>query len=249
METPLWKHRLSNYGCGALTLLVSLTLGGLLLAAYRELSSFGLCLWPVSRAPAFLLALVALDFVYYWQHRAEHSVGLLWAIHAVHHQSNVCDASVSLRISALAPLTVLAAHLPLALLGLPFEVYLPAYLVHTGFVFLLHSRTPRWLDRAGWLFNSPYLHRAHHSNQARYRGKNLGGLFVVWDRLFGTFESDCDDATSFGVGSAPTPLNPLVANVLPLLEWARRRPWAKDEQELHARDGGRARSAKAAPLP
>lgn len=223
MDTPLWKHRLSNYGCGALTLLSSATLGALLLAAYRALAPLGLGYWPRAPVAAFALAFVALDVLYYWQHRAEHRFAALWAIHAVHHQSNVCDASVSLRTSALAPVTVLALHLPLSLLGLPFEVYLPAYLAHTAFVFLLHSRTPRWLDRVGWVFNSPYLHRAHHSSQARYRGKNLGGVFVLWDRLFGTFEPDCDDATRFGIGDAPTPLHPVTANLLPLQRWWARR--------------------------
>lgn len=220
--TPLWKHRLSNYACGALTLLSSLTLGSLLLAAYRATATHGLKLWPRASAPAFLLAFVTIDFLYYWQHRAEHRVGVLWAIHAVHHQSNVCDASVSLRISALAPLSVLTLHLALALTGLPFEVYLPAYLAHTAFVFLLHSRTPRWFDRAGLVFNSPYLHRAHHSSQPRFRGKNLGGVFIVWDRLFRTFEPDCDDATRFGIGDEPTPLEPFTANLRPLRQW-----WAR----------------------
>lgn len=215
MTSALWRHRLSNY----VTILSSLTVGSLLLASYRALAPHGLGLWPCATIPAFALAFLAIDFLYYWQHRAEHRVGLLWAIHAVHHQSNVCDASVSLRISALAPLSVLTLHLSLALAGLPFAIYLPAYLAHTAFVFLLHSRTPRALDRAGLVFNSPYLHRAHHSSQPRFRGKNFGGVLVLWDRLFGTFESHCDDATRFGIGDEPTPLDPLAANLRPLRTW------------------------------
>jgi alkylglycerol monooxygenase len=216
MISARWRHRLSNYGCGALALLSSATLGPLVLAAYCALAPLSAPLFPSSGPVAFLAAFLAVDLLYYLQHRAEHRVAALWAIHAVHHQSNLCDTSVSLRVSALAPLSVLATHLVLALLGVPFAVYFPVYALHAALVFLLHARTPRWLDRAGWVFNSPYLHRAHHSSHARFRGKNLGGVLIVWDRLLGTYEPACDDVTRFGVGEAPTPLNPLAANLRPL---------------------------------
>ncbi|MDP2269157.1 MAG: sterol desaturase family protein [Archangium sp.] len=221
--TMVWKQRFSNWACGALTLLVGLTASGALLTAYRALECYAPLRWPANPVLSFGLAFVAIDLLYYLQHRAEHRSKLLWALHAVHHQSNLCDTSVSLRSSALAPLTVLVLHLPLAFSGLPFAVYFPAYLLHVGLIFLLHSRTPRWLDRAGWVFNSPYLHRAHHSNHPKLRGKNFGGVFIVWDRLFGTFEADCDEATAFGIGRQPTPLNPLAANLAPFKAWYDRR--------------------------
>ncbi len=215
MDTATWKHRLSNYGCGALAALTSLTVGSALLALYHQLSSAMPHRWsdgPLSWVAAFL----ALDLLYYVQHRAEHRVPLLWAVHEVHHQSKLCDTSVSLRLSALAPVTVLSFHLLLALAGVPTQVYLATYALHAALIFLLHTRTPRWLDRAGRVFNSPYLHRGHHSNHPRLRGKNLGGVLVLWDRLFGTWEPRCDDATDFGVGDRPTPLNPVLANLRPL---------------------------------
>lgn len=212
----VWKQRLSNYGCGALTAVVGLTLGGGLLSVYRWLECYAPLRWPENPIVSFVLAFLAIDLLYYWQHRAEHRSKWLWAIHAVHHQSNLCDASVSFRTSALAPLTVLALHLGLALSGLPFASYFPAYVLHVALIFLLHSRTPRWLDRAGWVLNSPYLHRAHHSNHPRLRGKNLGGVFIIWDRLFGTFEARCDEATEYGLGRRAAPLNPVAANLLPL---------------------------------
>lgn len=211
----VWKQRLSNWACGALTGLVGLTLGGALLSAYRELECYAPGRWPSNPVLSGLLAFIAIDLLYYWQHRAEHRSKLLWTIHAVHHQSNLCDTSVSFRTSAFAPVTALALHLGLAFSGLPFAIYFPMYLLHAGLIFLLHSRTPRWLDRAGWVLNSPYLHRAHHSNHPKLRGKNLGGVLIIWDRLFGTFEGRCDEATEYGIGRQATPLNPLVANLAP----------------------------------
>lgn len=220
MNPTVWQHRLSNWSCGALTAATSLSFGSGLLALYRWLSAHALLHWSAPPALSLVGAVVVLDGLYYLQHRAEHRFRWLWAVHAVHHQSNLCDASVSLRTSALAPLTVLALHLPLALLGLPFGVYLAAYAAHTAFVFLLHSRTPRALDRVGWVFNSPYLHRGHHSNAPHLRGKNLGGVFILWDRLLGTFEPRCE-VVAYGVGRAATPLNPLTANWAPLRQAAR----------------------------
>lgn len=215
MNATVWQHRISNWACGALTALVSLTVGSALLALYRLLSAHALLHWSLPPALTFALAFVGLDLLYYLQHRAEHRSKWLWAIHEVHHQSNICDASVSLRTSAFAPVAVLALQLPLAVLGLPFGVYVAAYVAHTALVFLLHSRTPRWMDRPGMLFNSPYLHRGHHSNAPHLRGKNLGGVFIVWDRLFGTFEPRCEVET-FGIGNQTTELNPLKANWAPL---------------------------------
>lgn len=223
MHPALWKQRLSNWSCGLLTALVALTLGAGLLRVYAAVEAVTPWTWgtgPLAAVAAFVL----MDLLAYWQHRAEHRLQLLWAIHEVHHQPTHCDTSVSLRTSCLSPLTVLTMHLVLAAAGLPLAVYLPVYAAHVALMFLLHTRLPRWLDRTGWLFNSPRLHRAHHSNHPRLRGKNLGGVFVVWDRLFGTFEPDCDDATTHGLGARPMPLNPLRANLEPLLRlWRRQR--------------------------
>lgn len=212
----VWKQRVSNWACGAMAVGMGLTGGSLVLAAYRALEALTPLRWAAHPALSFGLAFVAIDLLYYLQHRAEHRSRWLWAFHAVHHQSRLCDTSVSLRTSLFAPVLVLLPHLALALSGCPFAVYFAAYVLHVALVFLLHARTPRWLDRAGWVFNSPYLHRAHHSNHPRLRGKNLGGVFIVWDRLLGTWEPDCDDAREYGLGQAATPLNPLTANFAPL---------------------------------
>ena len=214
----VWKQRLSNYGCGALAAMTSLTVGGALLGVYDLLARHASRSWG-DGLPAYVAAFVAIDLLYYVQHRAEHRVPWLWALHEVHHQSTLCDTSVSLRLSALTPVSVLGFLLVLAVAGAPTHVYLAMYALHGALIFLLHARTPQWFDRAGWVLNSPYLHRGHHSNHPRLRGKNLGGVFVVWDRLCGTYESRCDDATCYGVGQRATPLNPVAANLAPWLRW------------------------------
>lgn len=220
-DATTWRHRLSNWSCGALTALVGLAVSGLFLQVYRAI--VGVMPLQLAFSPALVLAsFVALDFLYYWQHRLEHRLPLLWAIHEVHHQSNVCDTSVSFRTSALTPLAVLTPHLLLALLGVDPRAWLVAYVAHTALVFLLHSRTPAWLDRAGLVFNSPFLHRGHHSTHPALRNRNFGGVFIIWDRLFGTFEARCELGTEFGLPGRRTPLSPVAANVGPWLRLFRR---------------------------
>ncbi len=86
----LWKQRFSNWGCGALTAAITVTGGAVLLRGYSALQPHGVfsasASWPV-----FGATLLALDLIYYLQHRAEHRVRWLWAIHSVHHQANICD--------------------------------------------------------------------------------------------------------------------------------------------------------------
>lgn len=208
----VWKHRLSNWGCGALTVAAGL---GLALLVRPLWNGLALLRWPGGWVGA-ALAFLALDVLYYLQHRAEHASRWLWAVHSVHHQSTICDASVSLRTSMLTPVTLLAFHLPLAVLGMPLGLYLAAYAAHTAVVFLLHTRTPSWLQAKGRIFNGPHFHRGHHSNLPRLRGKNLGGVLIVWDRLFGTFEPDVAGVETFGIGDKPTPMSPFAANLAPL---------------------------------
>lgn len=215
MNRSIWTHRLSNYGCGLLAAGTTLALRGAGVAVYgagyeaggKWIAGFGIA----QVALTFLL----IDILYYVQHRLEHRMGPLWAIHSVHHQSEICDASVSLRVPMLASLAVGLFHLPLSFVGIEPLTYVVAYLLHTGVVVLFHSRTPRWLDRAGWVFNSPYLHRLHHASNPELVDKNFGGVLVVWDRLFGTFQAKHEGPLVFGVDGAATPLNPLAANLAP----------------------------------
>lgn len=210
------KRWISNLSCGALTAAVASIVGGPILGGYAWIAQALHGAPPATTSPwVVLAAILALDLLYYLQHRAEHRVGWLWRIHEVHHQADVCDLSVSFRTSALSPVLILGSHLPLAVLGVPLEAYLLAYALHTAFVFVLHSRTPAWLDRAGWVFNSPLLHRGHHAQSARLRNSNFGGVLVIWDRLLGTFDADCAGPLRFGLPGKPPPFDPLTANLAP----------------------------------
>lgn len=141
---------------------------------------------------AWLVLLVAEDFCYYWFHRSHHEVRLLWAAHVNHHSSEHYNLSTALRQALLTPLTGPIFWAPLALIGYPPWMILTAQAWSLLYQFWLHTES---IDRIGpfeWIMNSPSHHRVHHGKNVRYLDRNHGGIFIIWDRLFGTFEVESE---------------------------------------------------------
>ena len=141
----------------------------------------------------WLLALVFYDFCYYWLHRAGHRVALLWAAHVVHHQSEEYNLSTALRQTGSGWLAGWLFYLPLAVAGVPPLVFAVVALVDLLYQFWVHTRlvgSLGWFDR---VFCAPSNHRVHHATNPRYLDRNYAGVFIVWDKLFGTFEPEADD--------------------------------------------------------
>jgi sterol desaturase/sphingolipid hydroxylase (fatty acid hydroxylase superfamily) len=214
----IWQT-LSNAGVGVLFLITQLLLRGTLLAAFAGLAALVPWKLPDHAWWSYAVALLLLDFVYYVQHRLEHAVPLLWAIHSVHHQSRDYNLSVSFRVGALASLSTLCFHGLLALAGVSATQYAVVVTVQAVIVFTLHART-RFTVGPGLLFNAPVFHRVHHAADAGYIDKNFGGILLVFDRLFGTFAPYRGEPT-YGVAGEPSPENPVAANVAPLESLAR----------------------------
>ena len=178
----------------------SLTMGGLSLVvgAGWKLAELAILGWAASVSPwdlghgwvAWLVAIVGVDLMYYWDHRAGHEVRLLWAAHVVHHSSPHYNLSTALRQPWLTAYSTLF-FVPVALLGVPAEVVVAAYAVNLLYQFWIHTEA---IDRMwGWfeaVFNTPSHHRVHHGSQAQYLDRNYGGVLIVWDRLFRTFEPE-----------------------------------------------------------
>ncbi|MTD44763.1 sterol desaturase family protein [Conexibacter sp. W3-3-2] len=139
---------------------------------------------------AFVLLFVADDLAFYWYHRVGHRVRIGWASHVVHHSSEHYNLSTALR-QPWVPMTALPFWLPLALLGFAPWMILMQQAISLIYQFGLHTerigRLPRPVE---WVFNTPSHHRVHHGANARYLDKNYGGILIVWDRLFGTFEPE-----------------------------------------------------------
>jgi sterol desaturase/sphingolipid hydroxylase (fatty acid hydroxylase superfamily) len=174
--------------------------------AWFDFSARGMLLW--------ILALVAFDFCYYWKHRMGHEISVLWAAHAVHHQSEEYNLSTALRQSSTDFLFGWIFYLPLFLLGMPFEVFVTVNALDLIYQFWVHTRM---IDRLGWLDRvmvTPSNHRVHHAQNEIYIDRNYGGILIVWDRLFGTFQEERDEVpVVFGVRKPLANWNPFWANL------------------------------------
>ena len=164
-------------------------------------------------AGGWLLALLFYDFCYYWLHRMGHEVGVLWAAHAVHHQSQDYNLSTALRQTSSGALLGWIFYIPMALAGVPPLVFGVVALVDLLYQFWVHTEQ---VGRLGWFdrwFCSPSNHRAHHAVNDRYLDKNYGGILIVWDRMFGTFtEEDATDRCVYGTRGLLGSWDPLWAN-------------------------------------
>jgi sterol desaturase/sphingolipid hydroxylase (fatty acid hydroxylase superfamily) len=139
----------------------------------------------------FVAALVADDFCYYWFHRLHHEVRLFWAGHVVHHSSRHFNLSTALR----QPWTTFASplfYLPLPLLGFDPLLLVTVHSINLLWQFWIHTELVGRLGPLEWVLNTPSHHRVHHGRNVRYLDRNHGGMLIVWDRLFGTFEPEVE---------------------------------------------------------
>ncbi|MDH3490935.1 MAG: sterol desaturase family protein [Gammaproteobacteria bacterium] len=171
-----------------------------------DLSPSGLLLW--------VTAALAWDFCYYWFHRFSHEISVLWAAHAVHHQSEDYNLSTALRQTSTGFLFGWIFYTPLFLIGFPLAVLITVNAINLIYQFWVHTQMVRRLGVLDRILVTPSNHRVHHAQNERYIDKNYGGMLILWDRLFGTFEDENDDEpVVFGVRKPLANLNPFWANL------------------------------------
>ena len=158
-----------------------------------------------------LICLMLADLAYYWEHRILHRINFLWATHSVHHSSPFFNISVAYRHGPLDGLWPLFFHLPLVLLGFdPFLVLVVELLVQL-FQTILHTETiGKFWKPIELIFNTPSHHRVHHGSNRKYLDKNYAGIFIIWDRMFGTFAEEIEEV-KYGLTRPIDSVNPFVA--------------------------------------
>ncbi|AJQ49955.1 membrane protein [Pseudomonas putida S13.1.2] len=162
----------------------------------------------------WLLAFVLYDFCYYWLHRLGHERNVLWAAHSVHHQSEEYNLTTALRQTSSGFIFSWVFYLPLALLGVPPLVFITVASLNLLYQFWVHTRHVPKLGWLEWVLITPSNHRVHHAQNPAYLDRNYGGVFILWDRLFGTFkEEDPAEPVVFGVTTPLASWNPLWANL------------------------------------
>jgi len=174
----------------------------------------------------WVLAFVLGDALFYAYHRFSHRVNVGWAAHAVHHQSEAFNLSVALRQPWFSQVYAWAFYLPLAILGVSPVVYATSFAINLLYQFWIHTEAVGKLGWYEWIFNTPSHHRVHHGINPQYVDKNYAGIFIVWDRLFGTFEEE-QDTPQYGTLKPLRSWNPVWANLVLWWELARQ-AWEAD---------------------
>ncbi|MDQ0639216.1 alkylglycerol monooxygenase [Pedobacter sp. W3I1] len=146
----------------------------------------------------WILLLLSTDLVWYWYHRLGHEINFLWAAHIVHHQSEEFNLSAAARITTIQAIFRNVFWCILPLIGFHPNMIITILLAHGAYSFFTHTQL---IGKLGWLENiliTPSLHGIHHASDEKYLDKNYGDVFVFWDKLFGTFQTE-EEAPKYGL--------------------------------------------------
>lgn len=211
-----WKKRdpketLSNVFLFMGNNMVNLFLGqALQLSTFLWLEHYSLQLLPINFSTT-ILCILAVDFCYYWRHRWEHKIQIIWAEHSVHHSSKEYNFSTSLRLPWITPLFGWIFFAPAVLVGFPSQLVMASYVINLLYQYWVHNEVIGKLKFLDSFLVTPSNHRVHHARNKIYLDKNFGGIFVVWDWLFGSYEPETEKP-EYGIVHPIESQNPLIVN-------------------------------------
>lgn len=218
-KTHRFTSTLNNFSVGILvgTLTIVFPIANFLLYV-QIFDRWRLIEVPADSLWAPIVALLAFDFTHYWAHRAAHRINLIWAAHIVHHQSEDFNLSVGARI-AVHGFFDFWCHLPLALFGISPALYFVAQAVFQVWQFTTHAAIRRSFGPIERILITPATHSVHHACNTEYLDKNYGGVFSIWDQLFGTYAAfDAKIEARFGTVRGMQSWNPVMAIAAPWIE-------------------------------
>jgi len=189
---------------------VTLGVGGYVY--YLITQYFSLPLMDAGHWFTWVLATVLYDLCYYWLHRMGHERTILWAAHVAHHQSEDYNLTTALRQTSTGFLLGWIFYIPMYLLGIPAEVVVTVGAINLIYQFWVHTEHVPKLGWYEWVFVTPSNHRVHHAQNDIYMDRNYGGIFILWDRLFGTFQEElASEPPVYGIRGALQSWNPVKA--------------------------------------
>jgi len=166
---------------------------------------------PMNAWWAWVILLFVDDFAYYWFHRLSHEIRFFWNFHVVHHSSSQYNLSVAVRQSWFGGVAHWIFYLPVALLGFPLWAFATMHGLNLIYQFWIHTKLVGKLGFLENILNTPSHHRAHHGINNQYLDKNYAGIFIIWDRMFGTFVEEIE-TPRYGIITPLTSYNPLWIN-------------------------------------
>jgi sterol desaturase/sphingolipid hydroxylase (fatty acid hydroxylase superfamily) len=191
-------------------------IGNLILNGFMKTGLFLVILFFYNLTPlriphtwwSYILCLIVLDFVRYWAHRIAHEQRFWWSTHVVHHSSEQYNFSVSFRLSWTQNLKVVF-FLPVVMMGFDPIVFFVVHQIEVLYQFWIHTEMIRKLPRPiEYIFTTPSHHRVHHAKNEKYIDKNYGSTFIIWDRMFGTFQPEEEQAI-YGITVPVNSYNPV----------------------------------------
>ena len=192
--------------------LVVIGFGGYVFAAIE--THYALWRMDINSWVTWVFAFIAYDFCYYWFHRISHERQIFWAAHVAHHQSEDYNLSTALRQTGTGALITWVFFMPLFWIGVPSTVIVSVASLNLIYQFWVHSEH---IPKLGWVevfFVTASNHRVHHAQNDEYMDKNYGGVFILWDRLFGTYKEEENEIPCvYGIRGPLKTFNPIWANL------------------------------------
>ena len=181
---------------------------GLQGAAFVYVGSYlNLKLLPLDSPITWVVGFILYDLSYYWMHRMHHEIKVLWATHSVHHHGEEFNLSTALRQTSTGWLWKWVFYIPMIMVGVPGEVFVTVAGINLVYQFWVHTKHIGHLGILEKIFITPMNHGVHHAKNAEYIDANYGGVFIIWDRMFGTYIPQRSD------------IKPIYGTVKPLNSW------------------------------
>ena len=181
-----------------------------------------------------VLAVLVADLTYYWEHRIAHEVRILWTQHAVHHSSREFNIITGIRFGPLESLWALIMHIPMVLLGFPPELVFFGSLSVLAYQTWIHTETIGKLGILEQVLNTPSHHRVHHGADDKYLDKNYGGILIIWDRIFRTYQVE-EETPRYGLKRDFNSQNPIHVWFSEIPQLVRDLKAARDFKEFYMR--------------
>jgi sterol desaturase/sphingolipid hydroxylase (fatty acid hydroxylase superfamily) len=189
------------------------------MSAAIKIATFGIIIFFFNLVPwtiphtwwAYVLCLIWIDFWRYWAHRIAHENRFWWATHVTHHNSQKYNWSVSFRLSWTQHIKIVF-FIPVVLAGFDPVVFFICHQIEVLYQFWIHTEHIKKLPAPiEYIFTTPSHHRVHHATNEKYLDKNYGSTFIIWDRLFGTFQPE-EERPNYGLTEQINSYNPITLN-------------------------------------
>lgn len=192
-------------------------LANVALGAALKIVTFGIAIFCFNLVPwsiphtwwSYILCLFAIDFMRYWAHRVAHENRFWWATHVTHHSSPKYNLSVSFRLGWTQYIKIIF-FMPVMMMGFHPVVFIICHQIEVLYQFWIHTEYIRKLPRPiEFFFTTPSHHRVHHATNDKYIDRNYGSTFIIWDRMFGTFQPE-EEQADYGITKPlKAPYNPV----------------------------------------